>query len=107
VESLIGPETASNPIQHVRIKPPQRAVPKKERRAHVIATDWRQDKGVTLEEADDTEFVTVWLAITDATIENGCLQVASGNYDTMLPHCAKTQDIPRHRWVSNSPYLSC
>ena len=90
-ESLIGPEITSNPIQHVRIKPPQSAVPKSEQRAHVIATDWHQDKGVTLEEADGTEFVTVWLAITDATLENGCLQVASGNYDELLPHCTKTQ----------------
>lgn len=90
-ESLIGPEITSNPIQHVRIKPPQRAVPKSEKRAHVIATDWHQDQGVTLEEADGTTFVTVWLAITDATLENGCLQVARGNYDELLPHCTKTQ----------------
>ncbi len=91
VEKLIGPEITSNPIQHVRIKPPQRAVDASENRAHIIATDWHQDKGVTLEEADKTEFVTVWLAITDATIENGCLQVASGGYDELLPHCTKTQ----------------
>lgn len=91
VEKLIGPEITSNPIQHVRIKPPQRAVSSSENRAHVIATDWHQDMGVTLQEADKTEFVTVWLAITDATIENGCLQVASGNYDQMLPHCSKKQ----------------
>ncbi|MGI9510212.1 MAG: phytanoyl-CoA dioxygenase family protein, partial [Geminicoccaceae bacterium] len=35
--------------------------------------------------------VTVWLAITDATVENGCLQVAPGKRDAMLPHCSKTQ----------------
>lgn len=91
VESLIGPEISSNPIQHVRIKPPQRAVAKSENRAHVISTDWHQDQGVTMPEADETQFVTVWLAITDATIENGCLQVASGKRDEMLPHCTKTQ----------------
>lgn len=91
VEQLIGPEITSNPIQHVRIKPPQNAVPKSENRAHIIATDWHQDMGVTMPEADQTEFVTVWLAITDATIENGCLQVASNNYDEMLPHCTKNQ----------------
>ena len=91
VERLIGPEITSNPIQHVRIKPPRRAVPESESRAHVIATDWHQDKGVTLEEADDTRFVTVWLAVTDATVENGCLQVAEGEYSEMLPHCARTQ----------------
>ena len=91
VEKLIGPEITSNPIQHVRIKPPERAVDAEEIRAHIVATDWHQDQGVTLPEADETEFVTVWLAITDATVENGCLQVATGGYDEMLPHCAKAQ----------------
>lgn len=91
IEKLIGPEITSNPIQHVRIKPPQRAVSSSETRAHITTTDWHQDMGVTLQEADKTEFITVWLAITDATIENGCLQVASGDYDQMLPHCPKTQ----------------
>ena len=91
VEQLIGPEITSNPIQHVRIKPPESAVDKEEIRAHVVSTDWHQDQGVTLPEADETTFVTVWLAITDATIENGCLQVASGDYNEMLPHCPRTQ----------------
>lgn len=92
VEDLIGPEITANPIQHVRIKPPERAVRKDELRAHVIATDWHQDKGVTLAEADDTTMVTVWLAVTDATIENGCLQVASsGPEEGLLPHCCRKQ----------------
>ena len=92
VESLIGPEITANPIQHVRIKPPQRAVRKDELRAHVIATDWHQDKGVTLAEADETQFVTVWLAITDATLESGCLQVAStGPEKELLTHCLNKQ----------------
>jgi len=34
VEKLIGSEITSNPIQHVRIKPPEHAVPKDEIRAH-------------------------------------------------------------------------
>jgi ectoine hydroxylase-related dioxygenase (phytanoyl-CoA dioxygenase family) len=91
VEDLIGPEITSNRIQHVRIKPPQDAVPASENRAHVISTDWHQDMGVTLEEADQTEFVTVWLAITDATVENGCLQVAEGEFNSVLPHCPQSQ----------------
>jgi ectoine hydroxylase-related dioxygenase (phytanoyl-CoA dioxygenase family) len=91
VECLIGPEITSNPIQHVRIKPPARALPTSEVRAHVTTTDWHQDMGVTLEEADNTRFVTVWLAITDATVENGCLQVSPGARDAMLPHCNKKQ----------------
>lgn len=91
VECLIGPEITSNPIQHVRIKPPAHALPSSEVRAHVTTTDWHQDMGVTLEEADKTQFVTVWLAITDATVENGCLQIAPGKRDGILPHCNKTQ----------------
>ncbi len=105
VESIIGPEITSNPIQHVRIKPPQRAVSAGENRAHIISTDWHQDLGVTNDEADQTEFITVWLAITDATVENGCLQVAPGRANAMLPHCPQGQIgiadafVPRDRAV--------
>jgi len=91
MEQLLGQELTSNPIQHVRIKPPEYAVPKDETRAHIVSTDWHQDKGVTLPEADDTQMVTIWLAITDATIENGCLQIANRKVTEMLPHCLKTQ----------------
>ena len=91
VECLIGPEITSNPIQHVRIKPPEAQVDSDENRAHVVSTDWHQDKGVTLESADNTDMVTVWLAITDATVENGCLQVKPGKESEMLPHCTLKQ----------------
>lgn len=90
VEDLIGPEITSNPIQHVRIKPPQRDLTADEVRAHVGGTDWHQDRAVALEEADDTDMITVWIAVTDATIENGCLQVVP-RVSQMLPHCPKTQ----------------
>ncbi|MEM8555064.1 MAG: phytanoyl-CoA dioxygenase family protein [Pseudomonadota bacterium] len=93
VEALIGPEISSNPIQHVRIKPPQREVSGDETRAHIVQTDWHQDQGVTLEEADATEFITVWLAITDATEDNGCLQVAHGGEDRLLPHCPQNGQV--------------
>lgn len=90
VAQLIGPEITSNPIQHVRIKPPATALRGDEIRAHITATDWHQDRAVALQEADQTDMVTVWLAMTDATLENGCLQVAPGKVG-MLPHCPKTQ----------------
>ncbi|MBL4647263.1 MAG: phytanoyl-CoA dioxygenase family protein, partial [Rhizobiales bacterium] len=67
VESLIGPEITSNPIQHVRIKPPATDLRSDESRAHITKTDWHQDKGVTLETADQTTMITVWIAVTDAT----------------------------------------
>jgi ectoine hydroxylase-related dioxygenase (phytanoyl-CoA dioxygenase family) len=92
LESLIGPEITSTPIQHVRIKPPATDLRSNEIRAHVTATDWHQDRAVGLEEADETEMVTAWIAVTDATVENGCLQVQpfTGKPE-MLPHCPKTQ----------------
>lgn len=90
VEALIGPEITSNPIQHVRIKPPERLLDTNEIRAHVGGTDWHQDRAVALEEADQTNMITVWLAITDATVENGCLQVVP-NETALLPHCPQRQ----------------
>ncbi|SLN53889.1 Phytanoyl-CoA dioxygenase (PhyH) [Pseudoruegeria aquimaris] len=91
VEDLIGPEITSNPIQHVRIKPPEARLAPGERRAHVGGTDWHQDRAVAHEEADDTQMITVWLAITDATVENGCLQAKPFKAPTMLPHCPQRQ----------------
>ncbi|MFD0917190.1 phytanoyl-CoA dioxygenase family protein [Pseudahrensia aquimaris] len=92
VESLIGPEITSNPIQHVRIKPPAARLLDEEIRAHITATDWHQDRAVALEEADATQMITVWCAITDATVDNGCLQVIPKTADeTMKVHCPKSQ----------------
>ncbi len=90
VEQLIGPELTSNPIQHVRLKPPATNLRDTERRAHIMATDWHQDRAVAHAEGDRTQMVTVWLAITDATVENGCLQVVPGK-PRMYPHCPKRQ----------------
>jgi hypothetical protein len=52
VEQLIGPELTSNPIQHVRIKPPSNKLNSNEIRPHIAATDWHQDRAVALEDAD-------------------------------------------------------
>lgn len=91
VEQLIGPELTSCPIQHVRIKPPERQLKKDKIRAHVGGTDWHQDRAVALEDADETDMVTVWIAVTDATVENGCLQVLPNFADHMLPLCPQKQ----------------
>lgn len=104
VEQLIGPEITSNPIQHVRIKPPATTLRGDEVRAHITATDWHQDRAVALAEADQTQMVTVWLAITDATVENGCLQVAPGKVE-MLPHCPKSQTAIADGFVDESRAL--
>ena len=97
-EALIGPELTLNPIQHVRIKPPSPQLSSDETRAHITRTDWHQDRAVGLQEADQTEMVTVWVAMTDATVENGCLQVVPGIDAGMLPHCPQVQTAiaPKH-----------
>ncbi len=99
LECLIGTEITSNPIQHVRIKPPLTDVASGENRAHIVGTDWHQDRAVAREEADTTRMVTVWIAITDATLDNGCLQVIPGSHkNSMHTHCPSTQlGIPHDR----------
>lgn len=90
VQDLIGPEITSNPIQHVRMKPPAGNLAEEENRAFITATDWHQDQGVAHAEADETKMVTCWIAVVDATVENGCLQVLREKPE-MMPHCPKRQ----------------
>ena len=88
VESVIGGEIYSNPVQHARIKPPRRHLPDIATDANIAATMWHQDSAVTNPEADGTDMLTVWLAVTDATVENGCLVVERGSHrDELAMHC--------------------
>lgn len=89
VEALIGPEIYSNPVQHVRIKPPEQLAPQSAQGQPLVgATPWHQDNGVVLPEADETEMITVWFPLVDATIENGCLQVIPYSHrEGLLTHC--------------------
>lgn len=96
VEEVIGGEILASPIQHVRIKPAERKVA-----AHpnglIHATTWHQDQGVTRANADDTDILTVWIAITDATVDNGCLQVVPYSHRHGITlHCPEAEvTIPR------------
>ena len=80
-ESLVGPEIYSNPVQHTRIKPPRNRLPAAVTDANIAATLWHQDAAVINTDADETNMLTVWLAITDATIENGCLIATSDSHE--------------------------
>ncbi len=89
VESLIGPEIYSNPVQHVRIKPPEHLTPK-DADGHVQLgkSSVHQDNGVVLPEADQTDMLTVWFPLWDATVENGCLVVwPKSHRQGLLDHC--------------------
>lgn len=89
VEQIIGPEIFSNPVQHVRIKPPEKFLPKNEHGLPVIGpTVWHQDHGVVTEEADETNMVTVWFSLTDTPVEAGPLNVVPFSHgEGLLTHC--------------------
>lgn len=92
IESFLGPELTSNPIQHVRIKPPQSIVHSEESRSFITATDWHQDRATALSDADSTQMITAWIAMTDATPANGCLQVIPGSHlQSLKTHCPVPQ----------------
>jgi hypothetical protein len=90
VEQLIGPEILSNPIQHVRIKPPEHLLNQKfhGKNTMVSATEWHQDQGVATIDVDGTEMLTVWFPVFDTSIENGCLCVVPRSHQRgLLLHC--------------------
>jgi ectoine hydroxylase-related dioxygenase (phytanoyl-CoA dioxygenase family) len=90
VESLIGPEIYANPVQHVRLKPPEHLLRSNAQSGDKPnnATPWHQDNGVVTEDADETDIITVWLPLTNATVENGCLVVSPRvHQEGLLPHC--------------------
>lgn len=71
VESLVGPHITLNPIQHLRPK-----VPKHETAGGLaIDVPWHQDIGVMWEEADDSNVVTCWMPLIDATRQTGCMAI--------------------------------
>jgi hypothetical protein len=92
VESILGAEISSNPVQHARIKLPAAQSAAIARNGALAAkTGWHQDLAAVLPEADLTDEVTVWVAMTDATEENGCLVYLPGSHRTGLAfHCKPT-----------------
>lgn len=105
VEMLIGPEIFSNPIQHARIKPPEfMNVGEKPANSYLQATPWHQDQGVITAEADNTDVLSVWIPIMDATVENGCLCVIPGSHrEGLVPHCFEIPERFRNMNVTPMP----
>jgi ectoine hydroxylase-related dioxygenase (phytanoyl-CoA dioxygenase family) len=90
VESVIGGEIAINPVQQTRMKPPQRLLSgPMASYSNVGATTWHQDFGAVMDEAADTDMLTVWVAVTDASEEMGCLQVMPDSHvdEILTLHC--------------------
>jgi len=88
VEDVVGTEIYSNPVQHIRMKLPKRAIPEGFSSGLVTQIPWHQDNGVILPEADDASILTVWLPLLDATVDNGCLRVIPRSHRGGLEtHC--------------------
>ena len=95
VECLIGPEIYSNPVQHIRIKPPERLLPVGATDVLARANPWHQDNGVVDPVADATDMLTVWIALSDAPVERGCLQVIPRSHRQALrTHCPNIPGRP-------------
>ncbi len=93
VEDLIGGEIYCSPVQQMRMKPPAACVEGDlQGHSNIGATTWHQDIVALLPDADETEQVTVWLAISEATEENGCLLSVPGSHrDGPQVHCSNDE----------------
>jgi phytanoyl-CoA hydroxylase len=77
VESLIGPEIFANPVYNTRPKVP---------RVAAGAVPWHQDKSYW-PDANSNPVITVWLAMVEADLVNGCLHVWPRTHRTRVqPH---------------------
>ena len=88
-ESLLGGELTSNPVQQVRMKPPLRSMdPQQAEYSNVGATTWHQDTVALIPDADETRMLTIWVAMTEASVENGCLMSIPGSHKgRTVRHC--------------------
>lgn len=98
VEQFLGPQIWLSPVGHTRVKVPQDVAPPNN--GHFGRTVWHQDNGVLLAEADDVDILTVWIPLSDATVENGCMSVVpTPRQAGLIEHCAAGLGIP----ASNMP----
>jgi phytanoyl-CoA hydroxylase len=86
IERILGPTIWLNPSAHTRMKVPNWMARRKNQR--IGDTQWHQDAGVVLPEIDDWNMLTVWIPLTDAPLETGCLRVHPMPVDgALLDHC--------------------
>lgn len=74
IESLIGAEIFANPVYNVRPKVPKVAAG---------AVPWHQDKSYW-PDANSNPVITAWIALVDATHENGCLHIMPRTHKTRI-----------------------
>lgn len=79
---LLGADDlVASPVQHIRIKPPQRRLPARAANDSAYSrANWHQDEAVIHEGARGADILTVWVAVTESTVENGCLRCVPGSH---------------------------
>ena len=86
IERIIGPTIWLNPSAHTRMKVPAKLAETRNQR--IGDTQWHQDAGVVLPEIDEWNMLTVWIPLTDAPVEAGCLRVhPMPVHGELLDHC--------------------
>ena len=78
---ILGDALCASPVQHVRIKPPQRILSQAASGdANIARTKWHQDEAVVSIDARGVNILTVWVAITEAMPKNGCMYYVAGSH---------------------------
>lgn len=104
LEQFIGPEISVNPLHFTRIKPPERLLPediKTHPNGMISQTNWHQDLWAFEQDTNETEVITVWVAMTRSTIENGCLEVVMGSHlsGELSVHCKPSPTRPAFKGI--------
>ena len=104
LEPLLSAEILCHPTHVVR--PRMRDQPKgNERWRPTDGVPWHQDAGVLRPEADETLLITVWIPLTPADHDNGCLLVIPGShrYGVRLHEASTNYGIPEEEVPPGSP----
>lgn len=93
VESILGGEISGNPVGHIRLKPPYGALKGDiTENSYVGKTTWHQDLTGLLDEANETQLLTTWVAMMDVPLEKGPLVVIPRSHKKdggkVTTHCA-------------------
>lgn len=99
VETIVGQEILANPTQHTRLKPPTLQLPEVVTDTIIARTTWHQDFAFLDPTAYETKMVTVWIAVTDARIENGCLYAIRGSHKHGLTLHCPGKDYPGELYI--------
>ena len=100
IETFIGPEISCNPVNVVRLKPPERVLSDTSH-AGIARVPWHQDLVNYPKEAAETSLLTVWVPLSSAATENGCLLVIPGSHmEDLEVHCPADINDPVQRKIA-------